>query len=59
MKHGRAKIAAIVAAVVVATAVAVEAPAGKNAPHLMVYTEAPALVGASFLLVALTGRVAD
>ena len=56
MKPSHVKIAAI-AAVAVATAAAAvaEETAGKNEPHPLVYTEAPALVGVFFLLAALGG----
>ena len=56
MKPSHVKIAAIAAvAVVVATAAVAEETAGKNEPHPLVYAEAPALVGVSFLLAALGG----
>ncbi len=58
MKPSHVKIAAIAAvAVAVATAAAAvaEETAGKNEPHPLVYAEAPALVGVSFLLAALGG----
>ena len=62
MKPSHVKIAAIAAVAVavataaVAVAVAVaEETAGKNEPHPLVYAEAPALVGVSFLLPPLGG----
>ena len=61
MKPSHVRIAAIAAAVAVAVvavaaaAAAAEETAGKNEPHPLVYAEAPALVGASFLLAPLGG----